>query len=213
LEEEERIKRLGYDKKREAEEAKERERLEAEQRKKAGEISRNGSPAGGYGARSSAASSVKEVKAPVRLGFGATVGAPAPVATSSKAKEYSGGNESTYARDKFGTQKGISSDQYFGRGSYDPAAAAEAQQRSAQFGGATAISSNAYFGRPEDDDEDHGGDEGLLGDNESLAGLERGIRDLAGKVMANPEVQALGENIRTGALKLSDYLQQMSEHR
>jgi len=213
LEEEERIKRLGYDKKREAEEAKERERLEAEQRKKAGEISRNGSPAGGYGARSSAASSVKEVKAPVRLGFGATVGAPAAVATSSKAKEYSGGNESTYARDKFGTQKGISSDQYFGRGSYDPAAAAEAQQRSAQFGGATAISSNAYFGRPEDDDEDHGGDEGLLGDNESLAGLERGIRDLAGKVMANPEVQALGENIRTGALKLSDYLQQMSEHR
>jgi ADP-ribosylation factor GTPase-activating protein 2/3 len=42
-----------------------------------------------------------------------------------------------------------------------------------------------------------------LGDSESLAGLERGVRDLAGKVMANPEVQALGEGIRSGALKVS----------
>jgi ADP-ribosylation factor GTPase-activating protein 2/3 len=87
LEEEERVKRLGYDKKREAEEAKERERLEAEQKKKAAEISRNGSPADGYGARSSTPS-VKETKAPVRLGFGATMGAPAVAASTSKPKEW-----------------------------------------------------------------------------------------------------------------------------
>jgi hypothetical protein len=108
-----------------------------------------------------------------------------------------------HAQPRCHTSTGISSDQYFNRGSYDPAASAEAQQRLAQFGGATAISSSAYFGRPEDDDADRGGDEGLLGDSESLAGLERGVRDLAGKVMANPEVQALGEGIRSGALKVS----------
>ncbi len=98
---------------------------------------------------------------------------------------------------------GISSDQMFGRGAYNEAASAEAQQRAAQFGGATAISSNQFFGIDEDEEANRQGDEGLLGDNESLQGIERGIRDLAGRVMANPEVQAFGENLRTGALKVS----------
>lgn len=91
----------------------------------------------------------------------------------------------------------------FGRGAYNEAASAEAQQRAAQFGGATAISSNQFFGIEEDEEANRVGDEGLLGDNESLAGLERGIRDLAGRVMANPEVQAFGENLRSGAMKVT----------
>ena len=109
---------------------------------------------------------------------------------------------------------------YFGRGSYDPSAASEAQSRLQQFSGATAISSNAYFGRPDEEEEDilpreralmhnpaaetPGGGDGLmgLGDNETLQGLERGIRDMAGRVMANPEVQNLGDQIRQGALKV-----------
>lgn len=100
---------------------------------------------------------------------------------------------------------GISSDQYFGRGSYDPAASAEAKQRSSQFAGATAISSNAYFGR-EDEEEMEAEESGLLGElggGEGVAAIERGIRDLAGKVMANPDVQNLGDSIRTGAMKVS----------
>lgn len=56
-----------------------------------------------------------------------------------------------YAREKFGTQKGISSDEFFGRAAYDPSAAAESRQRLQGFEGATSISSNAYFGRPEED--------------------------------------------------------------
>ncbi|KAL8923127.1 MAG: hypothetical protein Q9208_004811 [Pyrenodesmia sp. 3 TL-2023] len=56
-----------------------------------------------------------------------------------------------YARQKFGTQKGISSDEFFGRANFDPSAAAEAKGRLQGFEGATSISSNAYFGRPEDD--------------------------------------------------------------
>lgn len=57
-----------------------------------------------------------------------------------------------YARDKFGTQKGISSDEFFGKGSFDPNAQAEAKTRLQGFEGASAISSNAYFGRPEDEE-------------------------------------------------------------
>ncbi len=84
LEEEERIKRLGYDKKREEDEARERERREAEARRSAREtgngVDRGASPAGGYGARSGGASEKKA--APIRLGFGATMGAPAVAAST-----------------------------------------------------------------------------------------------------------------------------------
>ena len=127
------------------------------------------------------------------------------------------------AREKFGNQKGelvfgslelamtwtaISSDQYFGRGSYDPVEGSEAQQRLQQFQGATAISSNAYFGRPEEDDDEPQsplGGEGMLGlgDNETIQGLERGIRDMAGRVMGSHEVQNLTDQVRAGALKVS----------
>lgn len=44
---------------------------------------------------------------------------------------------------------------------------------------------------------------GELGGGEGVAAIERGIRDLAGKVMANPDVQNLGDSIRTGAMKVS----------
>lgn len=93
---------------------------------------------------------------------------------------------------------------YFGRGSYDPSAAAEAQTRLRDFQGATAISSNAYFGREEENEEEGGlgGDSGMGGDD-AIAGLERGIRDMTERVLANPEVQQFGDQIRAGALKVS----------
>jgi ADP-ribosylation factor GTPase-activating protein 2/3 len=56
-----------------------------------------------------------------------------------------------FARDKFGTQKGISSDEFFGREAFDPSQQAEAKSRLQGFDGATSISSNAYFGRGEED--------------------------------------------------------------
>ena len=63
-----------------------------------------------------------------------------------------------YARQKFGAQKSISSDEFFGRAAYDPSASAAAKERLQGFEGATSISSNAYFGRPEDEPEDDYGD-------------------------------------------------------
>ena len=56
-----------------------------------------------------------------------------------------------YARQKFGAQKGISSDEFFGRAAFDPNTQAEAKTRLQGFEGAQSISSNAYFGRPEED--------------------------------------------------------------
>ena len=114
----------------------------------------------------------------------------------------------TTARDKFGSQKAISSDMYFGRNDYDPNAVSEAQSRLRDFQGATAISSNAYFGREEDEEGGSGGGggrggsgEGLLGDG-SLAGLENAAREAIQRAMANPDVQNMGESIRSGALKV-----------
>ena len=89
---------------------------------------------------------------------------------------------------------------FFGRNDYEPSVVSESQARLAQFQGATSISSNQYFGREEE--EDFGsGDNGMLGDG-SLAGLEVAAKDALARVMANPDVQNLGESIRTGALKV-----------
>ncbi|KAJ5233036.1 hypothetical protein N7468_005992 [Penicillium chermesinum] len=89
-----------------------------------------------------------------RLGFGQVTKPPAPkksgfgaVAPKNPADE----EELAQTKSRFGSQKGISSDEFFGRDRFDPNAQAEAKQRLTQFDGATAISSNAYFGRPEDD--------------------------------------------------------------
>lgn len=101
-----------------------------------------------------------------RLGFG-QIGGSKPAATQKKMggfgsvgpiKASQEDDEEKYARQKFGTQKGISSDEFFGKGAFDPSAQSEAKQRLHGFEGATSISSNAYFGRPEDEnvEEDYG---------------------------------------------------------
>ncbi|KAF9004453.1 hypothetical protein BDZ89DRAFT_1105061 [Hymenopellis radicata] len=87
---------------------------------------------------------------------------------------------------------------------YDPNTVAEAQTRLQSFQGATSISSNAYFGREEE--------EALPArDDDGLAALESAARDAMQRLMDNPDVQNISDKIRTGALKLSDYLAQMSE--
>ena len=93
---------------------------------------------------------------------------------------------------------------YFGRNDYDPQVVNEAQTRLQSFQGASSISSNQYFGR-EDEEDEFGGQrnstEGLLGDG-SLAGIETAARDAYARILANPDVQSMGDSIRTGALKV-----------
>jgi ADP-ribosylation factor GTPase-activating protein 2/3 len=98
-----------------------------------------------------------------------------------------------YARNKFGAQKGISSDEFFNKGAFDPSAQTEAKQRLQGFEGATSISSNAYFGRSEEEasTEDYGDLENVAKD------LVRKFGNTAGDDLENL-TQVLGE----GATKL-----------
>lgn len=210
LEEAERIKQLGYDRQRE--EAEEKVRKEAEALKKANEIGLKATlAASSNGSAASSSAQTKSTAFP-RLGFGAIPGAGAAAAVSAANVTRSvsspvADNAPTTAREKFGNQKAISSDMYFGRNAYDPNAVSEAQTRLSNFQGATSISSNQYFGREEEEE--------LVGNSMvpdgSLAQLEIAAKDAIAKVLANPDVQNVGESIRSGALKLSDYLAQMSE--
>ena len=213
-EEEERIKQLGYDREREA--AEDRSRKEAEASKLAQDFqskvsinSRDVGTASTGGKTATTVANPQKSAAFPRLGFGAIPGAGAAAAVAAAPGATSRNSTPivddapTTARDKFGGQKAISSDMFFGRGSYDAVQAREAQTRLQTFQGATSISSNQYFGREEEDPlsrEDTDG--GLLGDG-SLAGIETAAKDAIAKVLANPDVQNIGENIRAGALKVT----------
>lgn len=148
-------------------------------------------PGVGFGATGKAKGKQDEVEglgvAVRKLGFG-QVGGGAPAAAAPKkmgfgsttrATEGKGSFDQTlltkltnsilddsekYARQKFGTQKGISSDEFFGRGTFDSNSQQEAKSRLQGFEGAQSISSNAYFGRPEDEMP-----EGEYGDIETAA--------------------------------------------
>lgn len=118
-----------------------------------------------------------------------------------------GGDEPSYVRNKFSGQKSISSDQYFQRGTYDPQATSEAQQRLQSFQGQTSISSNQYFGREEDDE----GEQAAMQSGD-FSDLEATARDYYQRFMANPDVQSSIDSFRSGALKLSQYLEDLSRN-
>ena len=101
-----------------------------------------------------------------------------------------------YAREKFGVQKGISSDEFFGKGAYDPSAQNEAKTRLQGFEGAQSISSNAYFGRPEDE-------EGA-GGVEDYGDLETAAKDFVRKfgITAGDDLENLSSMLGEGATKL-----------
>ncbi|PHH72641.1 hypothetical protein CDD82_5868 [Ophiocordyceps australis] len=137
-----------------------------------------------------------------RLGFGQVGG---KTSQSQLAKKNAGGfgsvgpvkaavqdDSDNYARNKFGSQKGISSDEYFGKGAFDPNAQAEAKTRLQGFEGATAISSNAYFGRPEEDAEEEYGD------------LESAAKDFVRKfgLTAGDDLENLTHVLGEGATRL-----------
>lgn len=137
-----------------------------------------------------------------RLGFGMVGGAKS--GSSTAPKKNAGGfgsvgpvrataeDDTDFARNKFGAQKGISSDEYFGKGAYDPNAQAEAKTRLQGFEGASAISSNAYFGRPEDEPEEEYGD------------LESAAKDFVRRfgITAGDDLENLSNLVGDGAQKL-----------
>ncbi|KAI0429851.1 hypothetical protein F5Y09DRAFT_247334 [Xylaria sp. FL1042] len=169
-EEAERIEKLGYDPEAEAAEAK---TVATTSKAEASNVVSTPASTNSYSSSHTRQKSAAEVERLGmgfgRLGFGQVGGSKA--AATAGAKKNAGGfgsvgpvkaapeaDEERYARNKFGNQKGISSDEFFGKGAYDPNAQSEAKARLQGFEGATAISSNAYFGRPEEEDaaEDYG---------------------------------------------------------
>lgn len=218
-EEAERIEKLGYDPDAEAAEA------AATTKSKAPEASiisptPVSPPRGGFGSTAKPERSSQDVErlgmGVARLGFG-QVGASAKPAQQKKMGGFGSvskpaqDDSEKYARDKFGSQKGISSDEFFGRNAYDPAATSAAKERlsgmlsfprthldletndTLGFEGASAISSNAYFGRPEDDlpEEDYGD-------------LESAAKDFVRKfgLTAGDDLENLSSMLGEGATKL-----------
>lgn len=136
-----------------------------------------------------------------RLGFGQTVGAkpaaPKKLGFGSVAPVRSAEDEEELerTRSRFGNQKGISSDEFFGRDRFDPNAQAEAKERLRQFDGATAISSNAYFGRPEDD---------FATGDDTYGDLESAAKDFVRRfgITAGDDLENLTQLVGEGAVKL-----------
>ncbi|KAL3470150.1 hypothetical protein BJX99DRAFT_56227 [Aspergillus californicus] len=203
-EEAERIEKLGYDR-------------EAEEKAAKAKASNTGatpiaSPTpinpnkGGFGAtRSSQERNSSDVErlgmGMGRLGFGQTTKpvAPAPrklgfgsVGTARTAEDE---EEIRQNNAKFGAQKGISSDEFFGRDRFDPAAQSEAKDRLRQFDGATSISSNTYFGRPEDD---------LPPMDDSYGDIETAAKDFVRRfgITAGDDLENLTQLMGDGATKL-----------
>ncbi|CAH7689741.1 hypothetical protein PPACK8108_LOCUS24870 [Phakopsora pachyrhizi] len=150
-----------------------------------------------------------------KLGFGQSFGVSGEEAAKQADKEkraaakaasgYVEPDIGNVARDRFGNQKAISSDMFFERNDYDQQVTSEARTRLTQFTGATSISSNQYFGRPEDNSEliDQA-QESILG-VDGLQGLEQGARDLAKSAMKAAGYNNLNElqdGIRSGAMKI-----------
>lgn len=106
-EEEARIAKLGYDRKKEEDERKAKE--EEEKRVQASKIGASANSSRSYGS-SSGKSATNSAPPPPRLGFGQTFAAPAAKASpsASNGSSYAAAEERTYARDKFTSQKGLS---------------------------------------------------------------------------------------------------------
>ena len=140
-----------------------------------------------------------------KLGFGMTNGANAP--TSNSTKQYKEVKYTGQVSTKFGTQKAISSDEFFGRGPrFDEQANQEAKAKLLSFSGAQSISSSSYFGEEDETAGPNGPNRGSNG--AGLGDLEATAREFASKFSgnANQDLDVLKDALEDGANKLGSYL-------
>lgn len=132
-----------------------------------------------------------------KLGFGMTENDAAQQAQKQKTA-----NQPKYTGEvasKYGGQKAISSDQFFGKGSYDVNAQQEAHSKLQAFNNSNAISSSSYFGEDEDDQLGVGG--GL--NRSSNAGGNEFANFTS---TTNDDLAVLKDALEQGANKLGGYL-------
>ena len=134
-----------------------------------------------------------------RLGFGMVDG---DNDTSGPKKQYKEVKYTGEVTNKFGTQKGISSDEFFGRGPrFDEGARREAQEKLQAFNGAQSISSLSYFGEP-----DEASNRTALG-SYNLQDIQLSARQFALQLQGNAQdLDVLKDALEEGATKLGSYL-------
>lgn len=142
-----------------------------------------------------------------KLGFGMTQGEN--VVVNPNAKQYKEVKYTGEVTNKYGTQKGISSDEFFGRGPrFDELAKQEAKEKLQSFNGAQSISSSSYFG--EEEGVNGAGVGGLRGRAPSgtFGDLEASARDFASRFSGNADqdLEVLKGALEDGANKLGGYL-------
>ncbi|KAK9760957.1 ADP-ribosylation factor GTPase activating protein, ER-Golgi transport [Basidiobolus ranarum] len=136
-----------------------------------------------------------------RFGFGSVPSAN----TQSASGNRSTSDESNTAREKFGNQKAISSDMYFGRKEYDAEHLSQQNQRLTEFSGAKSISSNQYFGREEEYSDNV--DDGSV----DLRNLEYQAREYAQRLMTNTDLDSVRDAVQNGAEKLGSMLRDFQD--
>lgn len=163
-----------------------------------------------------------------KLGFGMTSSKPAEEEEKSKQStlQQKSANQKTKfgavapsgeITSKYGSQKAISSDQFFGRNTYDPELSQEAKAKLKSFNNSNAISSASYFG--ENDQSRIGGPNSMNGASANNNNFDIGGIDIenAARLVANTiqnttgqDVTVLKDALEQGAFKLGgmirDYL-------
>ncbi|KAG9285208.1 hypothetical protein G9A89_004423 [Geosiphon pyriformis] len=134
------------------------------------------------------------------IGFGSTELKPSKGETHHGYENSQSSSTSEFARQKFGNQKAISSDQYFGRNEYDPDSLSAASDRLKQFEGASSISSSQYFGREE---------ESTRPESVDLSNYQTNATEFARKFLgqATADYEILKTMVDKGSEKLRDYIQ------
>ncbi|GAV26921.1 hypothetical protein PMKS-000382 [Pichia membranifaciens] len=130
-----------------------------------------------------------------KLGFGMTASTAPTTSDANQGKKYKDVQYTGDVEKRFGQQKGISSDQFYGVGNYDETKAQEARAKLQSFTNAQSISSSDYYG--EDDTaqfrQNNGGD------------VEQQVLEFAEKYMGE-DFNALKGALEQGAEKLGGYL-------
>lgn len=154
---------------------------------------------GGFGSTAAPANPVHDTTVKLqKLGFGMVQGENVTEPT----KRYKDVQYTGTVANKYGGQKGISSDEYFGVGpQFDEEAKREAHQKLLSYNGAQSISSSSYFGESEEQDS-------LAKQGNGLAEFESVARDFALRFLgnANQDLDILKDALEDGATKLGGYL-------